>query len=233
MFINGESEMKIILMFVFFIPSIFAQEYKALNLKGDVYYQPGTAEEWIKLKEGTIINADAFVSTGKNSSVKLVGKDESVMLKELSAISVGSIKKMSTDELLLALAMENMINAPKTNGKSPSNTTATYGEKEDEKVISTGENDFGIKRLNGATELASSGLKESAIIFANETYRKYPDTKKIAKYRILFADIFYEKGLYTEALGEYLEIKKLKLTNEESKKVNASVEKLNNILLTE
>ena len=223
--------MKVLLIILFLISATFAQEYKAVNVKGDVKYQKGTSEEWIDLKEGTLISTNSLVSTGEKSSVKLIGKDESVMLNELSAISVGSIKKMSTDELLLALAMEDMINAPKTDGKGSSNNTATYGEKEDEKTINALEDDFGVKRLNGATELAKSGLKESAVVFAKETFRKYPDTKKLAEQRIFFADILFEKGLYEEALGEYFEIEKLNLTKEEKRKVESQVNKINKILL--
>jgi len=223
--------MKVLLIILFLISATFAQEYKAVNVKGDVKYQKGTSEEWNDLKEGTLISTDAFVSTGEKSSVKLIGKDESVMLNEMSAISVGSIKQMSTDELLLALAMEDMINVPKTNGKGSSNNTATYGEKEDERTINPSKNDFGVKRLNGATELANSGLKESAVVFAKETFRKYPDTKKLAEQRIFFADILFDKGLYEEALREYFEIEKLDLTKEEKTKVESRVDAINKILL--
>ena len=223
--------MKILLILFVFISSLYAQQYKAVNVKGEVKYQSGTSEEWIDLKEGSIVSGDDFVSTGEKSSVKLTSPNNSVILNELSALSVGSIKKMSTDELLLALAMEDMINAPKTNEKGVSSNTATYGEKEDERTIKVSENDFGIKRLNGATELANSGLKESSVVFAKETYRKYPDTKQIPHYRIFFADILYEKGLYEEALGEYFDIQKLELTKEEKTEVQSRVNAINKILL--
>jgi hypothetical protein len=223
--------MKVLIFFSVFTSLLFAQEYKAINIKGDVKYQSGTSEEWFELKEGTRINANAFVYTGEKSAVKLSGSDKSVFLNELSALNVSSIKNMSTDELLLALAMEDMINAPKTNGKVSSNNTATYGNKEKNKVVKVTYDDFGIMRLNGAVQLAKSGLKESAVIFAKETYRKYPDTKKILKYRIFFADILNEKGLYEEALGEYFEIEKLDLTKEERTKVESEVNSINKILL--
>ncbi|MGB5289244.1 MAG: hypothetical protein WBN42_12220, partial [Ignavibacteriaceae bacterium] len=191
--------MKILIILLLLAASLTAQEYKAVNIKGDVKYQSGTSEEWFEVKEGKTISSDAFVSTGAKSFVKLVGADNSILLNELSAISVASIKSMSTDELLLALAMEDMINAPKTNGKGSSNNTATYGNKENNKDVKTTVDNFGIMRLNGAVQLANSGLKESAVIFAKETYRKYPDTKQLANYRIFFADILYGKGLYEEA----------------------------------
>ena len=223
--------MKTILILFVFSSLLFAQEYKAVNIKGDVKYRTGTSEEWSQLKDGMKISVDDFVSTGEKSSVKLIGSNNSVILNELSALSVGSIKKMSTDELLLALAMEDMINAPKTNGKNTSNNTATYGNKEDNRIVKAVTDNFGIMRLNGAEQLANSGLKESSVVFAKETYRKYPDTKQLANYRIFFADILYEKGLYEEALGEYFEIQKLELTKEEKSKVESHVNAINKILL--
>ena len=223
--------MKILLILFVFISSLYAQQYKAVNVKGEVKYQSGTSEEWIDLKEGSIVSGDDFVSTGEKSSVKLTGSNNSLILNELSALSVGSIKKMSTDELLLALAMEDMINAPKIKGKSTSNSTATYGNKEDDRILKASPDNFGVMRLNGAEELANSGLKESSVVFAKETYRKYPDTKLIPHYRIFFADILYEKGLYEEALGEYFDIQKLELTKEEKTEVQSRVNSINKILL--
>jgi len=212
--------------------SLIAQEYKATNVKGDVKYQSGSSEEWVNVKEGINLGSDVFISTGEKSFVQLKGSIHTITLYEFSALSVGSIKNMSTDELLLALAMEDMINAPKTNGKDNSNNTAVYGTKENgEKIIEIHSNNFGIKRLNGAMQLAKSGLKESSVVFAKETYRKYPDSKQIPSYRIFFADILYEKGLYEEALSEYFEIEKLDLSKEERAKVESKVLGINKILL--
>jgi hypothetical protein len=139
---------------------------------------------------------------------------------------------MSTDELLLALAMEDMINAPKTNGKGNSGSTAVYGDKQGTgKNSELKEDDFGIRRLNGAMQLASNGLVESSVVFAKETYRKYPETRQEASYRIFFADILYEKGLYEEALGEYLDTQKLELSKDQITNVESHINSINKILL--
>ena len=224
--------MKIIILFFMMTVLILAQNYKVVQVKGDVKFQTGTAEEWNQLKEGIELSANNFISTGEKSSVQLKGIENSFTLGEMSAVSLGSIKSMSTDELLLALAMEDMINVPKPNGKNNSSSTAAYGEEEKgEKQDETRTNNFSIMRLNGAMQLAKSGMKESSIVFAKETYRKYPETKRNTSYRIFFADILYEKGLFEEALSEYFEIEKLDLTNEEKTKVEARVNSINKILL--
>jgi hypothetical protein len=223
---------KTFLILLLLIPSIAAQEFKATNVKGDVKYQSGTSEIWTEVKEGTILHPDDIVSTGEKSSVQIKGSGNIISLGETSALSLSSIRTMSTDELLLALAMEDMINAPKTNGKKNSGNTAVYGNKEgDAKISDIKADDFGIKRLNGAMQLSKNGFKESSVIFAKETYRKYPESKQTPSYRIFFADILYEKGLYEEALGEYMDIAKLDLSKEEKSKVESQIQSINKILL--
>ena len=224
--------MKIFFIALLLIPSIIAQEFKAADVKGDVKYRSGTSEEWVEVKEGAALRSDDFVITGAKSSVLIKGSKNIINLEEFTAVSISSIKTMSTDDLLLALAMEDMINAPKPNGKNNSSNTAVYGNKEGQsKNPELKADDFGIKRLNGAVQLAKSGFKESSVVFAKETYRKYPDSKQIPSYRIYFADILYEKGLYEEALGDYLDIAKLDLSKEEKSKVESQTQSINKILL--
>ncbi len=224
--------MKTLIILILIIPSLFAQEFKASKVKGVVKFRSDTSETWIDLKDGTKLQVNDFVLTGEKSSVKIEGPDQNFSLSELSAVSLSSIRQMSTDDLLLALAMEDMIDAPKTNGKQNSSSTAVYGDKEgEEKSIQMKDDSFGTKRLNGAVQLAKSGFKESSIVFAKETYRKYPDAKEIPAYRIFFADLFFEKGLYEEALEEYLEISNLELNNDEKSQVEKQIKTINQILL--
>lgn len=224
--------LSILLISLLFMVSATAQQFKVIDVKGDINYQSGTSENWVDVKSGEILQVDGIISTGKNSSLKMKHAEEIITIGELSAVSISSIKKMTTDELLLALAMEDMINTPKTNGKVNSSSTATYGNKESvEKTDQLKTSDFGIKRLNGAMQLAENGMQESSVVFAKETYRKYPETKQIASYRIFFADVLYEKGLYEEALGDYLEIQNLDLNNEQISKVDSRIESINKIML--
>lgn len=223
--------MKKIIAFIFLTGIISAQSFTVKNVTGEVRYQKGGEENWVQLQKGTVVENDATILTGKKSNVKLRDMDTEFTLGESSAVSVSSIKKMRIDDLLLALAMEDMMNAPKKPNKSSDNT-AVYGTKQGEEVSpQLRPNDFGLKRLNGAKQLAENGMEESSVVAARETYRKYPDTKKLASYRIYFADILYKKGLYEEALKEYYEISKLELSKEEKDKVDAKVEAIKTILV--
>lgn len=223
---------KIILFLLLSTGLTLAQDFTVAKITGNAKYQAGGNENWVDLKESETIEQDAVISTGDNSSITLKSNNLYFTLNESSAISVSSIKKMSTDELLLALAMEDMINAPKNNGNGKSGNTAVYGTDEgnsDELELLS--SDFGIKRLNGAMQLAETDMKESAVVFAQETFRKYPDTKLLSSYRIFFADILFEKGLYNEAFEEFNEIAVLKLSEEEKSKVDKKTETIKKILL--
>ena len=224
---------KFLILFFMVSTIVVAQSFKAANVTGQVRSQSGSEEGWSKVEEGSLFNTETVVATGRNSTVQLVGDDFNFILKENSAVSVASIKKLSLDELLLALAMEDLINAPKKNGNGSSDNTAVYGtEESSEDFPDLNSGPFGIKRLNGAIQLANTGLKESAVVFAKETFRKYPDTKSIPYYRIYFANVLYDKGLYEEALEEFNEIINLDLNEDQKKDVNTALGDIKKILLS-
>lgn len=202
-------------------------------MTGKVSYQKGGEENWNDLKKGIIVESNATIVTDEKSEVELKGEDILFNLGESSAVSVSDIKKMNIDDLLLALAMEDMMNAPKKINKNSDNT-AVYGTNEDERnTPHIKPDDFGIKRLNGAIQIAENGMEESAVIAAKETYRKYPATKKLASYRIYFADILYKKDLYEEVLKDYYEIEKFDMTKEEKNEVNSKIESIKMKLMSE
>ena len=220
--------MKKIFLFILMIAGIgFCQSFKVDKVTGTVKVLDSN-DNWTEVKEGTTIPSNSILVADKKSSVKISGEGINFILKESSAIPVSSIKKMTIDQLLLALAMEDMINAPRKKENDNGKSTAVYGSKEggNESDI-TGPDDFGIRRINGAVQLAENGLKESAIVTAKETFRKYPSTKAMANYRIYFADLLYDLGLNEEALDEFNSIKGLKLSDKEKTEVAEKLSQLN------
>ncbi len=141
---------------------------------------------------------------------------------------------MNMDELLLALAVEEILDAPAKNKNGQSESTAVYGSDENGiKNELAKSSEFGFKRLNGAKQLSENGLKESAVVVAKEVYRKYPETKTNASYRIYFADILFEKGLYEEAMNEYTDLKKLDLTQNQKETIDRKLAAISKKLLNE
>ena len=225
----------ILLNLLFFSGIIIAQNnFTARNVKGDVKILNGNSESWVVLQDNQAVSNDAILSTGKNSSVKLVGNDLSLTMKEESAVSVSDIKKMNMDELLLALAVEEILDAPQKNNKGNSENTAVYGSDEKERnnaVINS--DDFGFKRLSGAVQLSENGMPESAVVVAKEVYRKYPGTKNDVNYRIYFADILYSKGLYEEAMTEYKSLQEMNLSEKQNADVQEKLASIKKKLLSE
>lgn len=219
--------MKKVLLLLFTLSVIaYSQNFKIEKVTGNVKAITNNSENWIDVKVGNEFSPNTIISVDKKSSVKVSGDEVSVTLAENSAITLSSLKKMSTEDLLLALAMESILNAPRNNGKNKSQSTAVYGKNEFEKNPIVSNSEFGLKRLNGAKQLAENGLKESAVVAAKEVYRKYPSTKSLAEYRIFFADILYEKKLYEEALDEYNDIQTLTLSEQQKEKVSERIEEI-------
>lgn len=163
------------------------------------------SETWQPVKAKMQLNENTIISTDKNSSVTVRSEGISFTLKESSAITVSNIRKMSLDELVLALAMESVMDTPRKKENNKSDNTAVYGSKlSNETLTVLKSNDFGIKRINGARQLAENGMKESAIITAKEVYRKYPDTKKTQTPEFILLifclNIVYMKNLWMSML---------------------------------
>lgn len=225
--------MKTLLLIILSIITLNAQSFKVEKVSGIVKQLPAGEEKWIEVRSGENINSTSMLMTEKNSSVRISNGNSFFMLKESSAVLVSDIKKMTTEELLLALAMEDMLNAPRKKDKKKSLDTAVYGTNENGKKNNTSENyDYGIKRLNGAKQLSENGFNESAVIAAKETYRKYPSVKEITSYRIFFADILFNKGLNEEAYGEYVLISRLALSEKEKTDVEKKIELLEKKMTT-
>lgn len=205
----------------------FAQECFVESFIGEVKAQIGSSENWIELKTGTELPPYSTISTGNNSSIVLVKGNVKFSLKGPAAVSVNNIKKMSLDDLLLALAMEDMISAPRKKEDVKSKSTQVYGDpKNKETVLAVSNYEFGLMRLNGAKQLGENGFTESAIVAAKETYRKYPDTKKLIPQRIYFADLLYQKGLYEEAFAEFNSFKNYEMSDKDKAEIDKKLEQL-------
>ncbi len=220
--------MKKILLILFLASTLFAQEYVVEKVKGKVLVQKGTSEKWETVQAGDKLNGDALIVTEENSFVRLNKNGTRFVIDGNSALGLNYIKKISINDLLLALAMEEIRNVPKIKKSGEVKSTAVYGaDVTNEDDIAVLENTLGEKKLNGAKLLAENGYKESSVIVAKETYRKYPATKKRIADRIYFADILADLGLYQEAASEYASIKKEPMTDAQRKILEKKIEQVN------
>jgi hypothetical protein len=228
--------MKKIYLFVIILiytAALSAQDFKVEKVSGNVSILRGTSEEYIAIKAGDILAGSDLIITEKNSYVQLVKNGSRFILNGNSALNLMNIKKVSINDLILALTMEEIRNIP-ANASDNTKNTAVYGTQEGESgSLAVDENVIGIKKLNGARQLAESGYRESAIIVAKETYRKHPVTRSRFSERIYFADLLAGLALYEEALTEYNEVQKLELTEQQKEIVAGKVDEIKEALVVQ
>jgi len=221
--------MKKILIVLFFAAfNLFAQEFTVEKVSGEVQAMIGTSEEWIKVKVGQKLSGSDLIATNEKAFIQLASQGNKFILQSNSALGLSAIKKITLNELLLALAMEEIRNVPKTNGGQSTRNTAVYGkEVAANKVNITPMRDLGFKKLNGAKQLAQSGYKESAIIVAKETFRKYPETKSKFEDRLYFVDLMLQLNLNNEAAAELNPMRTMQLNVNQINEIDSRLKKIN------
>ncbi len=213
---------KVIPMMIVFTISIMAQTFEVEKVRGDVEVLTTTEENWKPVKQGMKLSGMDIIATGKNSVVYLKSGGSRFILEDNSALGINNIKKMTLNELLLALASEEIKNIRPGKNNNKTRNTAVYSEKIENRRAETeseASNLLGIKKLNGAKQLVENGYKESAILLAKETYRKYPATKERISDRIYFVELMVEMNLINEAAEEINDISQYNIDSESIKRL--------------
>lgn len=219
--------MKKFILFVFvFTYALSAQEFFVESVKGKAFVQKGISEKWMEIKTGDELSGSDVIMTEENSSVRLAKGEESFVLDSYAAVNINYLKKMTINELLLALAMEEIKNLPAD--ENTSSNTAVYGKEESERPDYGNEffEEVGRKKINGAKQLAANGYEETAILAAKETFRKYPHTRKILEDRIFLVDLLFGKQLYDECLTELEKMSNLFTGKEEKAIIDERMNKI-------
>ena len=223
----------IILIIVILSTIVFGQQFKVDKIKGKVLVQRRTEEEFTQLKSGDVLNGDDLIITEKNSFIQLDKVGSKFILDENSALGLNYLKKISINDLLLALAMEDIRNVPKNKNNGIAKNTAVYGEETAVvNPIAVAQNSLGERKINGAKQLAQNGYQESAIIVAKETYRKYPSTSRNVDDRIYFANLLSTLDLNNEALEEFSAVSKMNLNDDQREKVDEEIGKIKLTLIS-
>ncbi len=216
---------KIIIILLLASTFLVGQEFKVEKVTGKVLLQKGVEENFTIIKKGDFLSGNDLVLTEKNSFIQLQKEGNLFILNSNSALGLSYIRKISINDLLLALAMEDIRNVPKKNSKGIEKNTAVYGEKiKNSSTNVLSENRLGKMKINGAKQLAQSGFAESAIIVSKDTFRKYPETKLNFEDRIYFAELLEKLNLKNETLDEYNSIRKLPLTPPQKQLIDERVE---------
>jgi hypothetical protein len=218
---------KLFLLIILLPITLFTQSFNIEKVTGKVFVQKGMEEKWIAVKNGDKVSDDDLISTGNNSSVRFSRNGNSFLLKSNSALNISGIKSLSINDLLLALTREEINSIPRQKNNPDIKTTAVYGtENNGRNDIPVIQSDLGKRKINGALQLAEAGFKESSVLVAMETFRKYPETQLIISNRIYFADLLEKLTLYEEAYKEYEKILSMNLNPKDQQRVKNKLEEL-------
>ena len=217
--------MKTLIVLLLAFTFVYGQKYQVEKVTGEVKVLTDTKGTWTDVREGMQLSGSSVLKTGNGGSVTVLNDGVRFTLRPVAALAVSTIKHLTIDELLLVLAMEEVLNAPKKGNNGEVKNLAVYGTPaaSNESVSASG---LGQLRINGAIQLAENGFEESAIATAKEVMRKYPETKQNSKNRLYFADLMYKLSLANEAYTEYADISKLNLTEPEKETVKVRMNEL-------
>lgn len=218
--------MKKLLLLLLFSCVLRAQSFDVEKISGKVFYFRGTGDNLQELHPGDKLSAGDMLLTMDNSSVLITRGGQEFLLKSNSVLGMNTLRKISLDELLLALAMEEIRNVPRPKGRKDIKSTAVYGTDAGAAKAATVSRGLGEKRINGARQLADNGYRETSIIFARETFRKYPETRNNISDRIYFAEIMEKLNLPEEAYNEYSSISTLDISQSERQQIDQKMKKL-------
>ena len=225
---------KIMILLPVLVGIISAQDFTVEKISGDVKILKGTSEKWETVKRGEVLSGNDVLLTEPNSYIQLNKDENRFMLKGDVAIGLNHIKQVSINDLLLALALDEIRNVPKMKKNGTSKHTAVYGSKSKvEKVVSIDENLLGTKKLNGAKLLNENGYSESSVIVAKEVFRNYPKISMKFNDRLYFADILNDLKLYQEASSEYTKLENIALTEKEKDIIRKRIETVSMKLVNE
>ncbi len=220
---------KIIILLFMLVTIVTAQNFTVEKVKGDVKILKGTSEKWEPVKKGDVLSGEDVLLTERNAYILLNKDNKRFELKGDAAIGLNHIRQVSINDLILALALDEIRNVPKIKkSNSSSRNTAVYGSKGNiNKEIAIDENVLGPKKLNGAKILNENGYSESSVIVAKEVFRNYPKISMNFSDRLYFADVLNKLELYQEAAAEYNKIKNLALTDKEKELIASRIEAVN------
>lgn len=191
---------------------MYGQQFTVTKVRGNVKLLRGSSENWEAVKVGQQLLGSDLIMTDTKSGITLKNENGSFLIDSEIAVGLKNIKKMTLDELILSLTMEEIRNVPKNESDKLSKNTAVYGSEIKGPTTMQNKSNLGYLKLNGAKYLCDQGLKESAVIVSKEVFRNYPSLSSVYNNRIYFAKILDELGLYEEAVKEYGKIENLNLT---------------------
>ncbi len=184
-----------------------AGEAVARKVMGDVQIRPGVAEQWSACNPGAAIAMNATIKVGKGSSCVLDVDGTTIGIPAETIVDVSDIRKLTKEELMLKLAMENVRSSSyewKNNELNITRTTVTHGDdKSARRTLTDNDLSEGLLRMNGTKVLFENAFYSTCALRTKEILRRHPQLAGIFEYRYRLAGALESSGLAREALNEY------------------------------
>lgn len=222
----------IVIIFCLLFSTFTAQELKVIKVEGQVKALLDYSEDWMTIVKGQSLRPSDIILTTKGSELTLKHGDDILNLTGGAVLSLKFARKMTFDELLLTLAMEDIKNIPSWRKKDKSKNTAVYGKNLSEpsdKMKVTG--DLGKMSINGALQLAKNGYETSSVAAASETLRIYPETKVMISERLTLLRIKISLGLLEEAQKDINELGSILKTDKDKNELKILQERIHSKIL--
>lgn len=219
---------KLFVLMMVAIP-LWASTYLVKSVRGTVEVRRGVSEEWKAIKAGDLLKPEDTMRTGKQSSaiIQLDGKQLTIPAQTM--VDMSDFRQMNQEEFLLKLAMENILAVPpRENGiMATPRTTILHGtDAGKENTDAQQRIEFGLMQLQGAKLLYDNAFYATSILKTKETFRLYPDLQERVEARLRVAAAFERMNLTKQAIEEYASLLSQKLSPEQKKTVQSSLERL-------
>lgn len=178
------------------------------RFEGDVQVRQGVAEKWSEIVPGLKLRPEDTIRTGRNAFAVL-RRDDGVRYRipPETIIDGADLRNIDREELLLLLALEDMLSVPdRINEDRPvSRTTVLHGSpraRMSEDVIEADPTAAQF-RINGAKFLISQNYHGTAVLKIRETLRLFPGGEYRTGAMMIAAESFERMELFEEASRYY------------------------------
>jgi hypothetical protein len=178
------------------------------RLQGDVKVRYGIEEEWRSAVAGDTLRPEDTIRTGKDAFAVLQLHDGTRYSLPAEAMVDGTdFRTMDRQELLLRLAMEDMLSVPDRidDDRPAPRTTVLHGSargRSDNPGDRSGTQEARF-RMNGARFLIEQDYTGTAVLKIRETLRLYPEGEYRPDALLLAAESLEGMQLYEEAVRYY------------------------------
>ncbi len=219
----------LLILMIVSVAQMFA-DAQIVAIKGDVQIRRGVSEQWVPAALGDILKPDDSMRSGKKSSATIiVNGNQKISVPEMVILDCSDLRMLSREQLLLMLAMERVRSvqpAERDNDMFIPKTSTMHGENIDKAGTPDARGSKGgVLQLNGTRVLYDQGFYATCVLRAKEVFRLNPTLMSKVDARLMVGNALERMKLNGEALGEYLALKKGRLSGEElaivDKKISA------------